>query len=186
MKYSLEFKNIIFYISIFFISTYIILEVFAPAKTIDVLGFKSYVIISPSMEPDIMINDVIIIRKVQEDKLDVGDKIAFFVYIPELGKESTVTHYIADIVVIDDETVYKTQGANKEPDDYDIWKNASNEVIDITFDDIEGRVALVIPNLGHLANIVKDPISLGLIFINGFIIYLLIKVFKTKEVKVDK
>ncbi len=184
MKISI--KNIIFYIFIFFISTYIILEVFAPTKTVNILGFKSYVIISPSMEPEIMVNDLIIIRKVQEENLVVSDKIAFFVYIPELGKESTVTHYIADIVEIDGETVYKTQGANKDPGDYDIWEDEFNNIINITYDDIDGRVALVIPNLGHAVNILKDPISIGLIFINGFIIYLLIKVFKTKEVKDKK
>jgi signal peptidase len=184
MKISI--KNIIFYISIFFITTYIILEVFAPTKTVDILGFKSYVIVSPSMEPEIMVNDLIIIRKVREENLVVSDKIAFFVYIPELGKESTVTHYIADIVEIDGEIVYKTQGANKDPEDYDVWKDENNNIIDITYDDIDGRVALVIPNLGHAVNILKDPISIGLIFINGFIIYLLIKVFKTKEVKDEK
>ena len=64
MKISI--KNIIFYISIFFITTYIMLEVFVPTKTVDILGFKSYVIISASMEPEIMVNDLIIIRKTKE------------------------------------------------------------------------------------------------------------------------
>ena len=56
---------------------------------------------------------------------------------------------------------------------------------DITFDDIEGEVALVIPKFGHIVNLIKDPISLGLFLINGFIIYLLIKVFRTKEIEVE-
>ncbi len=184
MKISI--KNIIFYILVFFLSTYIILEVFFPTKTVDILGVKSYVIISESMEPDIMVNDLIIIRNVEEEDLDISDIITFFVYIPELGEESTVTHYIADIVEINDELVYKTQGANKNFDDYDVWKNENNEIIEITYDDIEGRVVLTIPYLGHAVNILKDPISIGLILINGFIIYLLVKVFKAKEPEVKK
>ena len=179
MKISI--KNIIFYVFVFFITSYILLEVFAPTKTVDILGFKSYVIVSPSMEPDIMVNDLIVIRKTKEEDLDVRDVITFFVYIPELGRENAVTHYIGDIVEVNGETVYKTQGANKELNDFDEWKNKDNESIEITYDDIEGRVALVIPKFGHAVNLIKDPISLGLFIVNGFIIYLLIKVFKSKE-----
>jgi len=178
-------KNIIFYVAVFFITSYIILEVFIPTKTVDILGFKSYVIVSPSMEPDIMVNDLIVIRKTKEEKLDVRDIITFFVYIPELGRENAVTHYIGDIIELNGETIYKTQGAYKELNDFDEWKNEDNVPIDITFDDIEGEVALVIPKFGHIVNLIKDPISLGLFLINGFIIYLLIKVFRTKEKEVE-
>jgi len=178
-------KNIIFYVAVFFITSYIILEVFIPTKTVDILGFKSYVIVSPSMEPDIMVNDLIVIRKTKEEKLDVRDIITFFVYIPELGRENAVTHYIGDIIELNGKTIYKTQGAYKELNDFDEWKNEDNVPIDITFDDIEGEVALVIPKFGHIVNLIKDPISLGLFLINGFIIYLLIKVFRTKEKEVE-
>ena len=178
-------KNIIFYVFVFFITSYIILEVFIPTKTVDILGFKSYVIVSPSMEPDIMVNDLIVIRKTKEENLDVRDIITFFVYIPELGRENAVTHYIGDIIELNGETIYKTQGAYKELNDFDEWKNEDNVPIDITFDDIEGEVALVIPKFGHIVNLIKDPISLGLFLINGFIIYLLIKVFRTKEKEVE-
>ena len=183
MKISI--KNIIFYVFVFFITSYIILEVFAPTKTVDILGFKSYVIVSPSMEPDIMVNDLIVIRKTKEEKLDIRDTITFFVYIPELDRENAVTHYIGDIVEVNGETIYKTQGANKEIGDFDKWKNEDNEPIEITYDDIEGKVALVIPKFGHVVNLIKDPIMLGLFVVNGFIIYLLIKVFKSKEKEVE-
>jgi signal peptidase len=178
-------KNILFYVFVFFITSYIILEVFVPTKTVDILGFKSYVIVSTSMEPDIMVNDLIVIRKTKEEKLDIRDTITFSVFIPELGRENAVTHYIGDIVEINGETIYKTQGANKEFYDFDEWENENNEPIEITYDDIEGRVALVIPKFGHVVNLIKDPISLGLLIINGFIIYLLIKVFKSKEKVVE-
>lgn len=184
MKISI--KNVFFYVLIFFLSTYILLEVFVPSKTVDLLGFKSYVIVSQSMEPDIMVNDVIVIRKVKESELDVGDKVSFSVYIPEFGKRSTVTHYIGDIVEVDGESIYKTQGANKDPGDYDEWTDENNDPIEITFNDIEGRVAIVIPKIGHVVNILKDPVSIGLLLINGIIIYLIVKVFKSKELKTNK
>ena len=179
MKMSI--KNIVFYIFVFFISTYIILEVFAPTKTVDIIGFKSYVIISPSMEPEIIVNDMIVIRKVDDEDLVVGDKITFFVYIPELGEKSTVTHYIGDIEVIDGVTVYKTQGANKDIGEYDEWTDESSNPIEITFEDIEGRVALVIPKLGHAVNLLSDPISIGFLVINLTLIYFLVKLFKAPK-----
>lgn len=179
MKISI--KNIIFYVFIFFITSYIILEVFMPSKTVDVIGFKSYVIVSPSMEPDIMVNDLVIIRKTKEDALEVRDKITFDVYIPELGRKNAVTHYIGDIVEVDGEVIYKTQGAGKQFGDFDEWEDQDKNPIEITYHDIEGKVALVIPKFGHVVNLLKDPISLGLFAINGIIIYLLIHMLKTKK-----
>lgn len=179
-------KNILFFVFVFFIVSYIILETFIPTKTVDILGVKSYVVISSSMEPDIMVNDLIIVRSVSEEDLDIRDKITFYVYIPEIGKKSTVTHYIGDIVEINGVLVYKTQGATKGIGEYDEWVDENNDSIEITYDDIEGRVGLVIPNLGHAVNILKDPISIGLLIVNLFVIYLLIKAFKSKEIEEDK
>lgn len=176
---SLYIKNGLFILFSFLIITYIFLEVFMPEKTTDVLGFKSYIIVTSSMEPDIMVNDVIIIHKVKEENLSVGDAITFNVYIPELGAKSEVTHYIGEIIRSDTEVaIYKTQGATKPVGDYDNWKDEHNEVVDITYEDIEGEVILVVPYLGHVVNILRDPISLVLLVTNVVIIYLLVRVIK--------
>jgi len=177
-------KNILFVIFTIIISSYILLELFMPDKTLDVFGFKSYIVVTSSMEPDIMINDMIIIHKVDEEDLEVRDVITFNVYIPELDRESEVTHYIGDIQTVGNETIYKTQGATKSPGDYDNWKNKANESIEITYDDIEGRVVFTIPYLGYVVRILRDPMSLGLIVVNVFIAYLLVKTIK--KTKKDK
>ena len=171
-------KNGLFILFVLILGTYILLELFSPEKTIEVLGYKHYVVISSSMEPDIMINDMIIVHKVDEDKLEVRDVITFDVFIPELGSNSRVTHYIGDIQVIGSDTIYKTQGATKDPGDYDVWKNADNDIIEITYDDIDGRVVLVIPYLGYAVKILQDPVSVGLLSVNVLIIYFLVKTIK--------
>ena len=172
----------LFFIFVLFMIIYILLEVFIPNKTTDILGYKSYVVVTTSMEPDIMVNDMIIIHKVKEEKLQVRDAITFTTYIPELGYKSEVTHYIGDIQTIDGNIIYKTQGATKDFGDYDIWKNADNEIIEIAYEDIEGRVILTIPYLGHAVNIVKDPILVGSVVINIIIIYALVNLIrKPKE-----
>ena len=172
------FKNGLFLIFAIILITYILLELFAPSKTTDILRYNSYVVVTTSMEPDIMVNDMIIIHKVKEEDLKVRDAITFNVYIPELGYESEVTHYIGEIQTVDGNLIFKTQGATKDAGDYDIWKNESNEVIEITYEDIEGRVILTIPYLGHAVNIVKDPILVGSVIINIIIIYALVKLIR--------
>ena len=175
-------KNGLFFLLAIVLTTYILLEVFAPDKTIDVLRYKSYVVVTTSMEPDIMVNDMIIVHKVKEEDLRVRDAITFDVYIPELGYNSKVTHYIGDIEEIDGETIiYKTQGATKDPGDYDVWKNADNEVVEISYDDIDGRVVLVIPYLGYAVSILRNPIGLLLLIANIGIVYLLVKVIKSPK-----
>lgn len=175
-------KNGLFFLLAIVLTTYVLLELFAPDKTIDVLRYKSYIVVSTSMEPDIMVNDMIIVHKVKEEDLRARDVITFDAYISELGEYSKVTHYIGDIEEIDDETIiYKTQGATKDPGDYDVWKDSNNQVIEIMYDDIDGRVIFVIPYLGYAVNILRNPIGLLLIVANVGIIYLLVKVIKNPK-----
>ena len=179
-------RNGIFFLFVFVLIAYISLEVLAPNKTIDIFRFKSYVVVSSSMEPDIMVNDLIIIRKVKEEDLNVRDAITFDAFIPELGYESKVTHYIGEIQSIGGNTIYKTQGATNSSGDFDTWENENGDTVEITFDDIEGRVILVVPYFGHVINILRDPISILLISANILIVYLIIKTIKKpKEDKVQ-
>ena len=75
------------------------------------LGIKSFVIVSESMEPTIMTNDVIFITKASEENLKVGDIISFHVgdYIN--------THRIIRLEEKNGEDVYITKGDNNETED---------------------------------------------------------------------
>ncbi len=179
------FKNIIFAALVIFLSSYILTKIFIPDKTIDILGFNSYLVVSSSMEPDIMVNDLVIIRKVKEEDLKVRDAITFSVYLPELGAKSKVTHYIGDIQNNGGTIIYKTQGATKAVGDYDNWKDANNQNVEITYSDIEGKVVLVVPYVGYVINILNNPVGLLLIALNIGIIYLLIKTIKKPQSEIE-
>lgn len=77
-------------------------------------GYNMYVIVSPSMEPEISVGDVIISREYEGEKLEIGDVITY------LGKEGDlagkiVTHKV--IYVSQDGQTIQTQGvANQTPD----------------------------------------------------------------------
>ncbi len=168
-------KKIMFICLSLFLILYIILTLMFPNKMINVIGFRTFIIISPSMEPEIMVHDMILITNVDEVELQKGDIITFQAYIPELDDYSYVTHYLADIEDNGNEVIYKTQGANKEDNDFDEWKDEFGTPVDITFNDIEGVYKFTIPLLGPFTYRMQDPIFVGLLVINGAIIYFLFK-----------
>lgn len=180
MKVIKRLRNVLFYAVSIFLMLFIVLELLMPSKTIDYLGVKTYVVLTPSMEPEIMVDDMIVVRRVDAEELEVGDVISFQVYIRDLGEEAVVTHYIGDILEEDGKTIYKTIGANAEEGDYDLWLDRNNEEIQITDEDIVGKLLVRLPYLGHGVKIVRSPVMLGLIGLNILIIYLLVRVIRYK------
>ena len=187
MKIVKRIANIFFYIFVIFLCLYLFLEIFMPRKTIDVIGFKTFVVLTPSMEPVINVNDIILVKKTKQENIEVGDKITFEVYIKDLGSEAYVTHYVADIDRSEDIVIYYTQGANAEEGEYDNWLDEDNQEINITYDDIAGEYVFKIPGLGLLTRMFQDPYMLGFIVLDVLIIYFLIKTLsKSKKIKLSK
>ena len=169
-------KKIILIILGSFLFIYIVLTLAFPNRMIHIVGFRTFIVISPSMEPEIMVHDMILITKVDENELDEGDIVTFKAYIPELQDYSYVTHYLVKIEDGDNGTIYKTQGANKVEDDFDEWTDENNNPIDIKYEDIEGVYTFTVPLLGPLIHRLQDPIFIGLLAVNGTIIYFLFKI----------
>ncbi|MFO7968767.1 MAG: signal peptidase I [Candidatus Izemoplasmatales bacterium] len=181
MKIVKKIANVFFYALVILLVYYLFLEIVMPRKTIDYIGFKTFVVLTPSMEPEINVNDMIIVKKTKQENIEVGDTITFEVYIQDLGKEVFVTHYVADIDQSGDEVIYYTQGANAEDGEYDDWVDEDNQEINITYDDIAGEYVFKVPNLGLLSRMFQDPYMLGFIVLDVIIIYFLIKVIIKKK-----
>lgn len=176
-------KNIIFYIIVFVLLAYVGLSLFKPEKVIDYFQFRPFVVLTSSMEPVIEINDVIILTKPIEEELQEGDIISFLTYIPELQKRSYVTHYIGKIEVNDQgQTIYKTIGEGKDDDDYDEWEDALGSPTDVVFDDIEGVYQFKIPLIGYMSVLFSNRLLLGLVVINGAVIYFTIAYIRKKKI----
>jgi signal peptidase I len=166
--------NIIFYTIASILFIFIALEALAPSKTMSILGFKGFAVLTPSMEPVYNVGDIVIATKVDVDDLKVGDPITFYVDLNNDGKKELVTHYIFSIDYIDGIRTYQT---NPEGRDYaDPW-----EIVD---EDIVGMVSFKIPFLGFVIIfgliLVENPIFLGLIILNVIIIVVIIKLIKKK------
>ena len=129
--------------------TLIIKYIQNPNKTPGFFGFKTYEIVSRSMEDTINKNDIIIVKKVDKDEINENDIISF-----DNGRE-IITHRIVDIENINGQTLYTTKGDNN--------KFKDNEKV--SFEQIEGKYVFRLSKFGYLLNCLKNRYFLVILLI---------------------
>lgn len=102
-------------------------------SSIEVFGYKTYVVLTGSMKPSINPNDIVIVKKSPKENIKINDVITF-----SKGGNTTVTHRIIEIVNKDGENLYKTKGDNNNTEDTDLVK----------YEDIEGVYKFKISKIG--------------------------------------
>ena len=120
-----------------------------------VLGYKSMAVISGSMEPDIPVGSVVIVRNVMQETLKKGDVITY-----QIGEGTMVTHRIDHI--------------NKDKEEI-ITKGDANDTADanpVKYDSVVGKMAACIPLLGYISIYIKTP--LGIAAVCGVVIVLIL------------
>ena len=134
-------KKVIEIIAIILIYNIILIALSSANKisVVNILGYKSYIIKTNSMEPTISINDVVITKKVKKEKIKKGDVITF------LQDGEVITHRITQI---DDNGNYTTKGDN----------NNIEDIFKITYENIEGKHILTIPYLGKIVQALDNKI----------------------------
>ena len=113
-----------------------------PHKTPAFLGIKMYVIVSGSMEPELMVGDIVIVSEILENELVEGDIISF------RRGQSIITHRIARIFEENGTKKYITKGD----------KNNVEDTMAITYECIEGKVNAKIGKIGKIVLALKDKI----------------------------
>ena len=129
--------------------TLIVKYIINPEETPDFLGYKTYEIVSRSMENTINKNDVIVVKDVPKTEIKLDDIIAFN------NGEEVITHRVIDIENIDGKTLYTTKGDNNRYPD----KNK------ITYEQIEGKYVFKINKFGYFLNILKNRYLLSILFV---------------------
>lgn len=184
MKYDLEsinrrkknakiIKKVMEIIAIILIYNIILIAISSENKIslINIFGYKSFIIKTNSMEPTIDINDVIITKKVQEEEIKVQDIITF------IKDNEVITHRITKIENEENIKKYTTKGDN----------NNIEDSFKITYDNIEGKHILTIPNLGVIVKVLENQI----IFLIILLIILICMFFRIqnqekKEIRREK
>lgn len=128
---------------------------------INFFGYNAYIITTDSMADSINSGDIVIVKEVPEEELQVGDVITF-------EKDyQVITHRITKI---DDETgkrVYTTKGDNNNLED--------NQKIE--YEQIKGKSVLTIPKLGYLFNFLENQI----VFLLIVLILLIVLFFRIRK-----
>lgn len=136
--------------------TLIIKSFITPNQIPDFFGYKNFVIVSGSMKPTIMINDAILIKKVPEDKIAVGDIISF------QQNGIIVTHRVIDIIYEDGVKKYQTKGDNNNAPDKQL----------VSYQQIEGKFQFKIKHFGVIIDVLKNKITLIVLIAIVFLIFL--------------
>lgn len=135
-----------------------------------------FTIVSPSMEPNIKVYDVIVEFKVSnEADLKVGDIITFYTDEIDTGGY-TVTHRINSIDVVNGKRRYVTKGDNNQ--------NVDNGFI--TYGNIVGKVKYIIPGAGRIQFFISSRLGWLLIILipaMGIIIMDIIKLKRLFKIK---
>lgn len=136
-------------------------------KPASIFGYKVFVVISGSMEPNIHVGDIVITKNVDASDIKVGDVITFN------NDKYTITHRVIDIIQ-NEEIYYKTKGDHNSVADRDLIK----------YNNIEGVCKFRIEKIGIIFMHSKAIIRAIIIVC---ILYLIFKIIdRKKEMKLEK
>ncbi|HAC02895.1 MAG TPA: signal peptidase I [Eubacterium sp.] len=120
---------------IFILLAGIVLVTYLPG----VIGFKSYRVLSASMEPKYHVGSLVYVKQVDMDSINTGDVITF-----HISESNLVTHR-----VVEKDSIRKGF----------ITKGDANEVNDgglVTYDSVVGKVMFDIPLLGYVSSFMSS------------------------------
>ena len=154
----LNFMNVVFTFIIIWEVITLIGLIINPHREPSLFGFKTFQIVSGSMEPELSVNDIVIVKKVKQKKIKEGDIITFKNRYGEI-----VTHRVYYVARnTQNDQVYGTKGdANNTEDDGQV-----------SYENIEGKYVGKIPRIGKILKnktivIILVVILLIAVYING-------------------
>jgi len=116
-----------------------------------------YVVEGESMEPTLSDGDLVMVKKVDPEEVEVGDIIVFY----EPGSHSTIIiHRVVYRVEQGGHVFFKTKGDNNR--DPDPWFVSEKDLIGVV---VGGSEPLKFPLLGRLALFLKTPYGKALVIV---------------------
>ena len=122
------------------------------------IGYECYTVISGSMEPKYMVGDLIYVKEVDVNSIEVGDDITFI-----LNEDLVVATH--QVVRVDAENQrFYTKGIANEIEDQD----------PVHFNNVIGVPQFSIPKLGYVSDFVQNPPGMYITIGVGVILILLV------------
>lgn len=133
--------------------------------------YHTYAIQTNSMEPVIDVGDIVIIKEIEIDEIQVGDIMAFNVDVTGDNKDDVVVHYIDEIIPFGDEYIYKTRP--EISDQQDRWT--------IEQDDIIGRYQFQMHNVGRILLFLQSTIGKIVLLVDIIIVSVIYDILFKKD-----
>lgn len=162
-----------------------------------IFDYSYLLVLTDSMEPDYEVGSCVIIQKINQEDVKVGDDLTFY-YEPY---NMVVTHRVEEIIIKENEPYYtfKLHGINKTSDqckDNGGYEDCTTQYQVVTSDKVLGKVVSSSFALGQFLNFMLTPWGLIILLLipGGYLIYVsasnLIKAFKEEpnesEAKANK
>ena len=132
----------------------------------------AYVVVTESMVPTIGVNDAIVVKRVKDNTLNIGDIITFSsndVYYNGL----TITHRVVGKQLGEDGNyLYRTKGDN----------NVLEDTAIVNLDSIYGKVIIRLPKIGYVYMFISSPFGLIISVVTPVIlviVYECYRIYKT-------
>lgn len=130
--------------------------------------FGAYVIVTESMEPTISVNDAVVVKRVSDDDVNVGDIITFSSNTGYYAGHSITHRIVAKLINRSGNFVYRTKGDN----------NAKADMSLVSNDSILGKVILKLPKVGYIQAFVLSPVGFVVSIIFPVILVILYEIFR--------
>lgn len=111
-------------------------------KIPSIFGIKPMIVLSGSMETQISVGDLAIVKDIDAKELKEGDIIAF-----RNGDNTVTTHRIVEIEEENGNLTFTTKGDN----------NSANDLGKVTENQIEGRYIFKLKGIGNFLMYIKEP-----------------------------
>lgn len=121
-----------------------------------IMGYQCYTIISPSMEPEYMVGDLIYVKNVDPTTIKVDDVITFIV-----NEDLVVGTHRVVRVDAENQRFYTKGDANETEDGSPVH-----------FNNVIGVPKFSIPKLGYVSNFVQNPPGMYITIVVGIVLIL--------------
>ena len=159
---------LIILIPILFVNGVILVNSFMkPNEVPSFFGWKPFIVLSGSMESQIMAGDIAIVKEIDTNVLKENDIIAF------RDGDIVVTHRIVSVIDEDGITKYITKGDNNNTEDNNY----------VHPEQVEGLYQFKISRLGNLAMFVQTPTGMIICLSIPLLILILIQMYDARRDK---
>lgn len=164
----------LFIIIVFLYLSFVVVQRLSGNKSI--MGYRLFTVATGSMQGVYEINDVIVVKDCDTNKLQVGDDVAYMGIVDDLAGK-LITHRIIEVEEQEDGTLlFTTQGVNSEIPDPSI-----------TADQILGKVEGVMPVITQINHAVKSQVGFFLLVFVPLVLVIALEIAQTVvELKIEK